>query len=126
MTRRHTFLSLAAVALLLAVASPIASSSAVSPTLQRDSEVSIREERAVRVESSDERWALQWLSTPEPVCTPEEDPESWTTCPCGGFAIGEQGHLALTRRRPDHEVEQLVLDPFFEAVVTGPGMAVLQ
>lgn len=96
------------------------------PDSPRDSRPVIREERSVLVDSSSERWALEWLSPPEPVCTPEEDPDGWMTCPCSGFAFGEQGHLALVRHRREQKDETLVLDSFFDAVVAKLGTAVLQ
>ena len=125
MIRRYVLVTLAVVVSVLAVASSTASPSATS-ILQRQSEPSVREERAVPVDASQERWALEWLSSPKPVCTPEDEPESWMTCPCERVAIGEQGHLSLIRRRANGAVEQLILDPFFETGLTEPGMFALQ
>jgi len=130
MTRRHPLLSLLSVASLLAVV-VVASVAEISPSppdpsRPRDSNPAVREQRLVLVESSSERWELEWTSPPEPVCTPEENPVGWMTCPCDGFEFGEQGHSALIRHRREHEDETLVLDSYFDAVVAKPGMAVLQ
>ena len=92
----------------------------------RDSASAVRAERTVQVAAVQERWQLVWLTPPAPACTPETGRDDWMTCPCDGFAFGEQGHLALTRRRRNQPDESLVLDKYFDAVVSRPGVAVLQ
>jgi len=80
----------------------------------------VREEHIVTVEEVEERWRLEWVSAPSPVCSPEE-PE-WSTCPCEGFAFGESGDLVLVRNRPGQEEERLPLSRLFDGDLDLPGV----
>jgi len=85
-----------------------------------------RETRSLTVGTSAERWALMWTSPPAPACTPETD-SLWMTCPCVGFAFGEQGHAMLVRRRAGLPDQRLGLDSLFDdAPTTRRGLAVLE
>ena len=85
---------------------------------------SIREEQVVVVGEVAEVWKLKWTSPPKPVCEPRQDS---LTCPCNGFAFGEEGHLTLVRMRRGEEIERLDLSPFFAAdIVDAEGLAVVQ
>jgi hypothetical protein len=71
----------------------------------------VREKHKVIIDGAEELWSLQWTSTPNPACGPE-DPD-WMTCPCTGFAFGESGDLELVRKRNGHEDERLSLAHVF-------------
>jgi hypothetical protein len=85
----------------------------------------IREKQKVLVNGIPEVWRLEWESTPEPACGPE-DVSSAITCPCIGFAYGESGQLDLVRSRNGREVERLELTPFFDQAFADQGGAILQ
>lgn len=85
----------------------VSSAPAASPAAS----AAAREEAAVRVGATPERWALEWRQPPRPVCAPDD--AGATTCPCAGFAYGEMGELDLVRRRPGRPNERLALTPFF-------------
>lgn len=55
----------------------------------------LREEAAIRVRGTAERWQLVWAEPPRPIC--DADDIGWMTGPCTGFAYGEHGRLLLTR-----------------------------
>jgi hypothetical protein len=75
----------------------------------------IREERSVMVGGVRERWRLAWTSPPKPACAPDADMQlEWFTCPCTGFAFGEQGDLELIRVTSDGSEDRLALTPFFD------------
>jgi hypothetical protein len=71
-----------------------------------------REEQVVTIDSNSERWRLEWVTQPKPVCSPED--ECWHCCPCSGFAFGEYGKLDLVRIRAGHADERLSLAPLFK------------
>ena len=90
----------------------------------------IREEKAVTVEGKAEIWRLEWKTKPTPACG-ADDAEISLTCPCSGFAFGEQGPLTLVRIRSDGSTEHLELGPLFEkkdnpVVGAVNGQAILQ
>jgi hypothetical protein len=89
----------------------------------------VREQKTVMVNGSPEIWRLQWESKPTTLCG-AEDAEMSLTCPCSGFAYGEQGKLALIRIRADGSHERLELGSLFQkdSPVLGMsgGSAVLQ
>jgi hypothetical protein len=91
-----------ALALCLTVAGPAAGDGPVT-----------RDERAVKVDGIDETWRLEWLGTPDLVCQPID--ESWSSCPCQGFAFGEAGELDLVRLRDASEIDRLHLTRFSNA-----------
>ena len=70
----------------------------------------IREEQNVTVNGISETWRLQWRTTPKPFCEPTQ---LSLTCPCQGFAYGEQGDIYLVRLRDGVEIERLHLTPLF-------------
>ena len=72
----------------------------------------IREQRSVTVAGVRETWQLVWEEKPQSVCGPE-DMATAITCPCAGTAYGEQGKLALVRKRSGTEIERLELGPLF-------------
>lgn len=72
----------------------------------------VRDERAVSVQGMREVWRLVWAAKPRPLC-PETDVVSSITCPCSGWAYGEQGDLFLVRMRGGREVDRLRLGPLF-------------
>lgn len=72
----------------------------------------IREQKTVVVNGKPERWRLEWERKPTPACGADEQDVS-LTCPCSGFAFGEQGPLALVRVRSDGKTERLELGPLF-------------
>ena len=84
------------------------------------------EARSLTVGTSAERWALMWTSPPVAACSPEAD-SLWMTCPCAGFAFGEQGHVMLVRHRAKLPDQQLPLDSLFhDAPTTRRGLALLE
>ena len=72
----------------------------------------VRESRAVTVLGARETWRLEWKSAPKPSC--DDEPDGLVTCPCQGFAVGEQGELFLVRLRPGKPEQRLALAPLFE------------
>ena len=90
----------------------------------------IREQHEIVVNGVEEQWRLEWLSPPSPACAPDDN--SWYTCPCNGFAFGEQGKLILLRDRPSQKEETLELYKVFgnagdyDAPVEETGGAVLR
>jgi hypothetical protein len=88
----------------------------------------VREAITARVGSTNERWALVWRHAPAPACGPEDAARA-STCPCEGFAYGEQGELDLVRHVPGRAEERLALTPLFregENPAEAEGLAVLQ
>jgi hypothetical protein len=89
----------------------------------------VREQKTVIVDGNSEIWRLQWDSKPVPMCG-AHDRELALTCPCSGFAYGEQGALSLVRIRSDGETERVELGPLFPKdhplVGAGGGRAILQ
>jgi hypothetical protein len=86
----------------------------------------LREERQIVVDGRKEVWRLMWRTAPKPFCPPDD--EDWFTCPCAGFAFGEEGAVDLVRMREGKEIERLPLAPFFDQdAFPGPtGGAVLR
>lgn len=72
----------------------------------------LREERRIVIDGVQETWRLEWLTSPNPVCGPED--EYWNTCPCIGFTFGEWGDLRLVRKRPGKKDELFSLNTLFE------------
>jgi hypothetical protein len=81
-------------------------------TFARADDSLIREQRSVTVAGLGETWQLVWETQPQSVCGPE-DMATAITCPCAGTAYGEQGKLALVRKRSGTEIERLELGPLF-------------
>jgi hypothetical protein len=71
----------------------------------------VREVKRVSVAGIAEVWRLEWDEQPTPICDPKD--AGWITCPCQGFAFGEQGSLNLTRTHKNKVVESLSLTPLF-------------
>lgn len=72
----------------------------------------VRQRRIVIVNGVPEEWALKWSGPVQPVCAATELWQA-VTCPCSGFAYGEQGHLFLDRRRNGALVESMELSSLF-------------
>ncbi len=85
----------------------------------------VREQKQVQIGKITETWQLVWHGKPEALC-PASDMESSMTCPCAGFAYGEQGDLSLVRKRGNRIVERLPLNPAFHYVDVAKGKAGLQ
>ncbi len=88
----------------------------------------IREEQKIFINGVEETWLLEWAGAPKPVCSADE-PDTWSTCPCAGFAFGEKGNLTLVRKRPGQPDERLELNKLFSGELDGPadaGEAVLR
>jgi hypothetical protein len=78
------------------------------------------------VDGVQETWRLQWHKAPTSVCG-TDSPSVSGTCPCSGFAYGEQGELVLVRLRSGAEAERLELGPFFiHEQLPGEGPAMVQ
>jgi hypothetical protein len=76
-----------------------------------DSEM-IRERRNVAINGVAEEWLLKWTGPVKPACGAADLPQA-STCPCSGFAYGEQGQLLLERKRGGTTVETMKLAPLF-------------
>jgi len=75
----------------------------------------LREQRTVVVDRVTEHWRLVWRDKPQPACAPDDGLEdSWTTCPCAGFAFGERGDLDLVRVARTSE-DRLSLTALFDS-----------
>jgi hypothetical protein len=66
----------------------------------------------VTVGGEKEEWLLKWSGPVKPVC-PATKLTQAMTCPCVGFAYGEQGQLLLERKRAGAPVESLNLSSLF-------------
>jgi len=90
----------------------------------------LREQRDVAIGNRVEQWRLEWVSQPSEICRPNDESEEWLTCPCHGFAFGEEGDLDLVRIFRGKEIERLRLNPFFaqesDWLPESDGKAVLQ
>ena len=86
----------------------VASSEAVA----KSSAETVREEKTVIVDGSREVWRLVWEDRPSAFCGAADAPSA-LTCPCSGFAYGEQGKLALVRAKGDGTEERLELGSAF-------------
>jgi hypothetical protein len=80
----------------------------------------VREEHKVVVDGVEELWRLEWVCPPSPACSPDE-PDVWWTCPCEGFAFGEQGNLVLVRKKPGQKEERFDLTLLFDGQYEAPG-----
>ena len=89
-------------------------------------DASLRERRVVTVGGEKEEWLLKWSGPVKPVC-PATKLTQAMTCPCVGFAYGEQGRLVLERKRAGVPVESLNLSSLFGEYDTpaDPGNAAL-
>ncbi|HAT30941.1 MAG TPA: hypothetical protein DCW29_08880 [Janthinobacterium sp.] len=87
----------------------------------------VRQEREVLVNGVAERWRLKWLGPVKPACAATEL-ESAMSCPCAGFAYGEEGRLTLERLMPNGSSEQLDLGQFFDETdgASEPGHGILR
>lgn len=89
----------------------------------------VRDGAKVVVDGVEETWRLVWQGAAKSACPATEIVTS-VTCPCSGWAYGEQGKLSLVRDRKGFATERLDLGPFFAAGEPPPGteegMAVLQ
>lgn len=81
----------------------------------------VRERQRIVVGSVVEEWRLEWQTPPEPSCEPSSD--DWNTCPCDGFAFGEEGQLDLVRHVPGKPDERLHLSPLFSLGFDGESVA---
>lgn len=73
----------------------------------------IREQEELVVDGKPEIWQLVWASAPKPACGANEVSIS-LTCPCFGFAYGEEGALVLLRLRNGKAIERKDLTAYFE------------
>lgn len=86
----------------------------------------LREEQTVTTARGQEVWRLVFAEAPTPACG-ADDVEMSLTCPCSGFAYGEQGQLALVRLVGGREIERLDLTPLFDDAETPEGaVAIVQ
>lgn len=72
----------------------------------------VRQRRTVVVNGVPEEWLLKWTGPIAPLCS-SADLASASSCPCMGFAYGEQGRLSLERRRSDTSIETMHLSSLF-------------
>ncbi len=72
----------------------------------------VRERRVLTVQGQREEWLVKWRGPVKAVCSSRELAEA-VTCPCAGFAYGEQGQLVVERRRPGAPVERLDVSQLF-------------
>lgn len=87
----------------------------------------VRQQQTLVIDGQKEEWQLRWQSKPTPVCNAEEADMAFT-CPCAGFAYGEQGKLTLQRISP-HGNEEMNLSTLFDNDLDGPqgrGVAALR
>lgn len=100
----------------------------VSAAAERDPSL-IREQKTVIVGGKPEVWRLVWESKPVPICG-ADGRDVFLTCPCSGFAYGEQAPLALVRTRADGVTETLELGTLFKkdnpVVGAGGGRALVR
>ena len=85
----------------------------------------IRQTKTVQVGKISETWQLVWHGQPQALC-PVSEAEEAITCPCTGFAYGEQGDLSLVRQRNKRVVESLPLNAMFRYGDVEKGKAGLQ
>lgn len=83
----------------------------------------VREEQIVVVDGAIETWRLKWKSRPKPSCAPEETSLS---CPCAGFAYGEEGDLELIRVRNWAEIDRFDITSLFSGDTGVSEKAVVQ
>ena len=75
----------------------------------------VRQRRTVLVDGVREEWTLRWAGPVRPVC-PASALAQAATCPCSGFAYGEQGQLFLDRERDGAAVETMALTTLFKDI----------
>lgn len=85
----------------------------------------VRQTKTVQVGKISETWQLVWHGQPKALCAVSEG-EGAMTCPCTGFAYGEQGDLSLVRKRNNRVVESLPLNSLFRYGDVEKGKAGLQ
>lgn len=73
----------------------------------------VRETRTVTVGGTQEEWTLKWSGPVKPVCAATDLAQA-ATCPCAGYAYGEQGQLVLERQRGGVFAERLNLSTLFD------------
>ena len=101
---------------LLGVAPALSEQSGQTKTKPKSSRV--RESHRLLINGVEEVWRLEWETAPVPSCSPQ-DPD-WMTCPCDGFAFGEQGKLTLVRLSGNRIEEKFPLDPLFRNGLDNP------
>lgn len=90
---------------------------AAAPPLARPEKEVVREQRSVTIGGTKEVWRLIWRGAPKDTgACGVTDPELALTCPCIGFAYGEEGDLVLERQRPGKPSERMRLAPLFADV----------
>ncbi len=75
-------------------------------------EETIRQKQEVTVNGEKEEWLLKWTGPVKPVCA-SSNLSTAITCPCIGFAYGEQGQLSLERLRSGTRIESMNLSTLF-------------
>lgn len=73
----------------------------------------VRQRTAVTVDGQPEEWRLTWSGPVKPACAATQLEEAMS-CPCTGFAYGEQGRLYLERQRAGAAAERLNLSTLFD------------
>jgi hypothetical protein len=119
-----TLLPHRALAALLILAAIPASAAPQGPPVEQ----TLREERVLVVQGSQESWRLVWQGKTRAACG-LDDPESANTCPCAGWAYGETGKLSLVRNHDGREIDRMDLGPLFadaDVPDLAEGAAVLQ
>lgn len=97
---------------------------AAAPPLAGPEKEVVREQRSVTIGGEKQVWQLIWRRAPKDngSCG-VTDPEGALTCPCIGFAYGEEGDLVLERQRPGRPSERMPLTPLFTDVFDGSAPA---
>lgn len=123
------------IALLLSPLFPLAGFSPAQTKHAASPPFIVREQRTVIVDGAKEEWQLLWLAQPKSICG-VKDIEAAISCPCSGFAYGEQGKLVLVRSRAGTKIEQMDMRQVFDIAVSSdqdmdtpgeePGMSYLQ
>lgn len=95
-----------------------------APLLAAPKKEVVREQRSVTIGGTKEVWRLIWRGAPKDTGScGVSDPEGALTCPCIGFAYGEEGDLVLERQRPGMPSERMPLTPLFADVFDGSAAA---
>jgi hypothetical protein len=71
----------------------------------------IREQLELDAPSLHEVWRIEWKTPPDSKCPPNDDLS--LSCPCNGFAFGEQGVAELVRSRNGRDLERYALGSVF-------------
>lgn len=97
---------------------------AAAPPLAAPAEETVREQRSVAIGGAKEVWRLIWRGAArDNGSCGLTDPESALTCPCIGFAYGEEGDLVLERQRAGKPTERMHLTPLFADAFYGSAAA---